>query len=112
MIHWMYDSSSARTIPKAIFRTDKKNYAIDARYVLRQWKEGDKVEVIFEKEDPSKGAVYQLWGYWIRWQELIGSVIALIALFQVAVAITKNPTPEAIMDQMEVNEEKKRRYID
>jgi hypothetical protein len=112
MIHWMPDSSAGRTIPKAIFRHDLKNYAVDARYVFRQWKEGDKVEVIFEKEDPSKGAVYSLWGYWIRWQELIGSIIALTLLFQVAVAITRNPTPEALIDQIEVKEEKKRRYVD
>jgi hypothetical protein len=112
MIHWMQDSSSGHTIPKAIFREGLKNYAVDARYVFRQWKEGDKVQVIFEKEDPAKGAVYQVWGYWIRWQELIGSVIALTLLFQVAVAITQNPTPEAVLDQMEVKEEKKRRYID
>ena len=112
MIHWMHDSTEKRTIPKAIFRYNLTTYAVDARYLGREWKEGDKVEVIYEKEDASKGAVYALWGYWIRWQELIGSVISLVLLFQVAVSITRNPTPEAVMDQIEVKEEKKRRYKD
>jgi hypothetical protein len=112
MIHWMYDSSSGHTIPKAIFRTGLKNYSVDARYIFREWREGDKVEVIFEKEDPEKGAVYNLWGYWLKWQEILGSIIALVVLFQVAVAITRNPTPEAVMDQIEIKEEKKRKYMD
>jgi hypothetical protein len=112
MIHWMYDSSSGHNIPMAIFRASQKNHAVDARYIFREWKEGDKVEVIFEKDDPSKGAVYRLWGYWLKWEEILGSLVVLIVLFQVAVAITKNPTPEAVMDQLEVKEEKKRRYME
>ncbi len=108
----MHDSTANRSIPKASFRADLKSYAVDARYVFRNWQEGERVVVIYEKEDPSKAAVYTLWGYWIRWQEIIGSMIALIVLFQVAVAITKNPTPEAVLDQMEMKEEKKRRYVD
>jgi hypothetical protein len=112
MIHWMHDNSSGHNIPKAIFRTELKNYAIDARYIFREWKEGDKVEVVFEKEDPSKGAVYNIWGYWLKWEEILGSLIVLTVLFQVAVAITRNPTPEAVMDQIEIKEEKKRKYMD
>ena len=112
-IHWMYDSLAHRTVPKALFRQNQKNYAIDARYVFREWKEGDKLEVIFDNQDPSKAAVYALWGYWIRWEELIGSVVILVVLFQVAVAITKDPTPGAVIEQLEGDQEttKKRRYL-
>jgi len=56
--------------------------------------------------------VYAAWGYWIRWQELLGSIVALLVLFRVAVAITSNPTPEAVIEQMEYKEEKKKRYIE
>ena len=80
--------------------------------MFRDFKEGERVEVIYEKEDPSKAAVYAAWGYWIRWQELLGSIVALLVLFRVAVAITSNPTPEAVIEQMEYKEEKKKRYIE
>jgi hypothetical protein len=80
--------------------------------VFRNFQEGERVEVMYEKEDPSKAAVYAAWGYWFRWQELLGSIAALIVLFQVAVAITSNPTPEAVIEQMEYKEEKKKRYIE
>ncbi|MES2373709.1 MAG: hypothetical protein V4557_14110 [Bacteroidota bacterium] len=112
VIHWAYDSTAKHTIPMALYNTGLKNYAIDARYVFREWKEGEQTEVIYETGTPGKGAVYSFWGYWITWGELIGSCILIIVLFQVAVSITKNPTPEAVMDQLEVTEEKKRKYIE
>lgn len=96
----------------ALYNTGLKNYAIDARYVFREWKEGEKAEVIYETGSPDKAAVYSFWGYWISWGELIGSIVLILALFQVAVSVTKNPTPEAVMDQLEVPEEKKRKYIE
>ncbi|NCI47042.1 hypothetical protein [Sediminibacterium soli] len=111
MVHWMYDSRSQRTIPKALFRYNSKNYAIDARYVFRSLPEGKKLTVIFEKEAVSQAAVFAFWGYWLRWQEVLVSVILLLVLFQMAVIITKNPTPEALLEQMEYKEEKKRKYI-
>jgi len=110
VIHWIYDSSAKRIIPKAIFNTGLKNYSIDARYVFREWKEGDTATVIYETANPEKAAVYAFWGYWITWGELLGSVLLLLALFQVAVSVTKNPTPEAVMDQLEIKEDKKRKY--
>jgi hypothetical protein len=61
---------------------------------------------------PAKGAVYHWWGYWITWQELIGGVVLIILLFQLAKAITQNPTPEALLEQMEYKEERKKKYID
>lgn len=111
-IHFRHDSASNQNIPKAVFSLVGTEYAVDARYVFRDFQEGERVEVIYEKEDPSKAAVYTVWGYWIRWQELLGSMAALFVLFQVAVAITNNPTPEAVIEQMEYKEEKKKRYIE
>lgn len=94
----------------AHYNTGLKNYAIDARYVFREWNDGDRTAVIYETGSPAKGAVYLFWGYWISWGELIGSIVLIYGLFQIAVSVTKNPTPEAVMDQLEIKEEKKRKY--
>lgn len=110
IIHWNYDSASKRSIPQAHYSTGLKNYAVDARYVFRQWKEGERTEVIYETNNLSKGAVYLFWGYWITWGELIGSILLIIALFQVAVSVTRNPTAEALMEQLEYKEEHKTKY--
>lgn len=110
VIHWSYDSASHRNIPKAVYSTGVKNYAVDARYVFRQWREGDPTTVIYETNNPARGAVYAFWGYWISWGELLGSVLLILALFQVAVAVTSNPTAEALIEQLEYKEEKKTRY--
>jgi hypothetical protein len=56
--------------------------------------------------------VYNFWGYWITWGELLTSIGLFIALFQVAVAVTKNPTAESLKEQLEYKEEKKKRYDD
>ncbi|MCW3087025.1 MAG: hypothetical protein JWQ78_411 [Sediminibacterium sp.] len=109
-IQWTFDSASNRSIPKANFNTGLKNYAIDARYVFREWKNGDKTLVIYESGDPAKAAVYSIWGYWITWEELVYSIVLLLILYRVAVAITSNPTPEAVVEQLDFIPEKKRKY--
>jgi hypothetical protein len=108
-IHWMKDSTQ-NNIPQAVFNIGKKQYAVDARYVLRNLPEGKQVQVIYETPNPEKAAVYNFWGYWITWSELIGSIALLIVTMEAAKAITKNPTAEALMEQMEYKPEKKRRY--
>jgi len=61
---------------------------------------------------PEKGAVYTFWGYWITWGELIMSVVLCFVLFQIAVSVTNNPSPESLIEQMEFKEEKKKKYLD
>ena len=109
-IHWLTDSASGKSIPKAVFNDGRKEHAIDARYFLRDLKNGDKVEVIYETDHPEKAAVYTFFGYWMTWGELIATVLIYIALFQVAVSVTKNPTPEALIEQLEFKEVPKRKY--
>lgn len=110
-IHWLTDSVSNNKIPKAVFIHDTTKYAVDARYVLRNLPENKKVTVIYIKSKPNKAVIYSWWGYWITWGEVLASVILLVALFQVAVAITKNPTPESVIEQLEYyNAAKKRKY--
>ncbi len=111
-IHLVKNSAGQQSVFKAYFSTGKNYYAVDARYVLRDLYEGKKVEVIYEAAQPQKAAVYSWWGYWITVGELIGSLVLFVVLFQVAVAVTKNPTAESLMEQMDYNPEKKRRYDD
>ncbi|HMZ45248.1 MAG TPA: hypothetical protein PLU36_00445 [Chitinophagaceae bacterium] len=110
-IHWLKDSTTNTTIPKAVFIHGKTKYEVDARYVLRSLPENKKLTVIYLVKKPQNAVVYSWWGYWITWGELLTSILLLVALFQVAVAITKNPTPEAVMEQLEYfNAAKKRKY--
>ncbi len=109
-IQWLMDSASGRNIPKAVFHTGYKEYAVDARYFLRQLKTGDKIEVIYETDHPEKAAVYGFWGYWLTWGELIATIAIYLALFQIAISVTKNPTPEALIEQLDYVPEKKTKY--
>ncbi len=94
----------------AVFNDGHKQFSIDARYFFRELSEGEKLEVIYETDHPEKAVVYRFWGYWLTWGELLATVLIYIGLFQVAVSVTKNPTPEAVMDQLEYIPEKKKRY--
>ena len=111
-IHWQIDSISKQQIPKAVFTNGKDNYAIDARYILRDLPENKNVEIIYETANPSKAVVYSIWGYWITAGEMVASVVLLIVLFQIAIAVTKNPTPESLIEQLEYKPEKKKKYTD
>ena len=85
-------------------------YSITANYPLRKLKQGDKVEIIYLPSKPEAAVVYSFWGYWITWGELVMSIILLLALYQLAVSITYNPTPEAIIDQMDKEDMPKTKY--
>jgi len=97
-------------IAKASFTVGKEPYTVDARYPLRHLEEGDQVEVIYELSQPQKAAVYSWWGYWISIGELIASVVLYIVLFQVAVSINRNPSKEALEEQLNYKPQKKRKY--
>jgi hypothetical protein len=102
--------SIGTSIPMAVYNYEGKDYSIDARYFPYSYTNGEKLTIILEKEHPHKAAVYRFGGYWLSWGELIGSIIAAVLLFQVAVSITKNPTPEALLEQLSYKEEKKTKY--
>jgi hypothetical protein len=112
VIHWLKDSVANQSIPKAVFLYNNRTYSIDARYVLRKLEENRKVEIIYNPSKPEMATVYSLWGYWITWGELLTSIVLLIALFQVAVAVTKNPTAGALLEQLDYKAEKKKKYDD
>ncbi len=98
-----------KNIPTASFIVDKNNYFIDANYLFRNFSEGEKVEIIYDNQNPRNAALYSVWGYWIKWQELIFSLILVMGLFQIAIQVTKNPTPEALINELEGRKKKKKR---
>jgi hypothetical protein len=109
-VHWSKDSASQQIIPKAEFSIIGKQYAIDARYVLRDLKEGKKLEVIYDPAHPEMAAVNSWWGYWIRIGEWTVSFLLLMGLLQIAISVTKNPTPESLIEQLEYVPPVKRKY--
>lgn len=111
-IIFLKDSNSAKAIPKAVFHDGKIEHAIDARYFLRDLQDGDKVKVIYESEQAEKARVYMFWGYWITWHELLATIFIYFALFKIALAVTQNPTPEALLEQLETKVEPKKKYIE
>lgn len=111
-IQQIQDTASGKMMFKAVFNTGTKVYNIDPYYVFRNLNEGEKLTVIYETGSPEKGAVYSAWGYWITWGELVMSMILCVVLFQVAVAVTNNPSPEALAEQVNYKEEKKKKYLD
>ena len=111
VIHIAKDSTGSNA-PFAFYSSGKLNLKTDARYLFRDLSEGDKCTVIYNTESPQKAAVYGLWGYWLTWQELIASIVLVVVLFQIAKAITRNPTPEGLLSELEDTKPppKKRRY--
>lgn len=109
-IHFHNDSTSNSILPFAFYSVSKTVYSVNAAYIFKSYKEGEKVSVIYEASQPAKGAVYSVWGYWIKWGEVLFSVVFLIVMFRIAVAITSNPTAEALMEQLEDKPVRKRKY--
>ena len=110
-IRYIKDSSQ-RSVARAIFSVNKSQDTINAAYPLRTLKEGEKVNIIYETSDPSKAAVYSWWGYWLQWDELVASVLIPFILLYAAKAITAGPTPEAVVEELEMRKPVKRRKYD
>lgn len=109
-IQLVKDTANGNTLPMAFYSIGIHQYRIAANYPLLSYEPNQKVTVIFESAHPSKAKVYRFWGYWILWEELLGSIIALIALFQVAVSITNNPSAGSLKEQLAYQPEKKTKY--
>lgn len=111
-IHFKLDSVKQQTICKAVFEVNKKIFEVDAEYFFKNYKENQIVTIIYHPRKPQLAKVYSWWGYWITWGEVIVSIVLFVALFQIAVAVTKNPSASALIEQLEYKAEKKKRYED
>jgi hypothetical protein len=110
-IHYANDSTG-QLQPFAVYSVGKTRYSVSAAYAFRHYKEGQSVQLIYEASQPEKGAVFTIWGYWLRWGELLFSVLLLVVMYRAAVAITSNPTPESLIEQLEHQSYGKRKYKD
>jgi hypothetical protein len=70
---------------------------------------GERREVIYEAADPSNAKLYAVFGYWITFGELIASIIIVALMYYVATSITKNPTPKALIEELEMGKKKPRK---
>lgn len=92
----------------AVFNTGTKEFSINPHYLLRTIKEGQQLTVIYETGNPAYGKVYAGWGYWWLWDELLLSAFLCFLLFQVALSVISNPNQDALKEQLEYKEEKKK----
>ena len=111
-IHFIKDKSTGKQEPYAFYTLNKNEYSVDASYIFRSFEEGEKADFIYEAAQPNKAAVYSWWGYWFTPGELLFSIGLLLVMLYIAVSITKNPTPEAVMEQLNYKPVKKRKYND
>lgn len=112
IIHFVQDSQSHHREPVASFTFLHHVYSVKAAYLFKNYKEGQKVNIIYNTGDPSDASVYSWWGYWIRWKELLAFLGIFVGLYQIAAALTSNPTPEALIEELEGREHrpKRRKY--
>jgi len=103
-------NSTGATVADATFTLYGKQFYVDASYLFRRYNSNEKVPIIYEFGQPQHAAVYSFWGYWLRWQELLASIGLLFVLYQAAVSITNNPSPEGLISEIEGNKPRKRKY--
>jgi len=109
-VHFLVDSSSKELQAFASFSLLKKQYKIPIQQTFTRFTENETVQLIYETEHPQKAKLYTFYGYWITWQEIIASIVLCFVLFQIAVGITNNPSPESLQEQLNYSPEKKRKY--
>ena len=113
VIHFEKDSATQKKLPFAYFTLPHHLYKVAADYPFKSFAEGEKTKVIYDIGNPQKASVYSLWGYWIRWKELLAFLVLFFLAYQAAAAVTSNPTPEAVIEEIEGMKPKpKRRKYD
>ena len=100
IIHYTKDSTQ-KPVAKVFFTVGKTIFHANAAYSFRHLKEREAVPVIYDTTNPSNAALYKLWGYWLRWNELLASILIPFVLYYAANAITSNPTPETLIEELE-----------
>ncbi len=81
-----------------------------AEYIFRPLKVGERVEVIYEVSQPQYATLYTVWGYWIKWTEVLASLLLTYGFYYAAIAITARPTPESLLEQMAEDDSPKPKY--
>ncbi len=97
---------------RAQYIVNDSTYKIPLDYVFLNVKESETATVVYNKANPQSARIYSVFGYWIRWKELLFSIIGFVVLYGFAAAITNNPTKEALAEEAEMRKKqpKKPRY--
>ena len=108
-IHYVFDSLHHQKQMTAVYAIEHHTYSINAGYPFRSFSEGEKVKLIYEASAPEKASLYCVWGYWIRWKELLCFVVMSVFFYVLAMNITSHPTPESLLEELEGNKPKPRK---
>lgn len=108
-IHFVNDPNIQQKIPVAFYTLPHHLYSVKADYLFKKFTEGEKVNIIYDIANPSNASVYGIWGYWLRWKELGAIIVLFFAMYLIAAAVTSNPTPEALIEELEGMKPKPRR---
>ena len=108
-IHYVYNFKHQKEKAVAVFSIEHHTYSIPAGYLFRSLTEGETVPVIYEASAPEKASLYCVWGYWVRWKELLFFIGMSIFFYLLAVNITSHPTPESLLEELEGRHPKPRK---
>jgi hypothetical protein len=112
-----FDSETAPAIIKlnlgilvAEYSEYGKYYSIKVDSIKYHNRIGDRVQVIYELREPAHASIYNPWGYWFIPVELAWSIGIFTVLLGVAYATTHRPHPNAIAEQLKVDDAPKKKY--
>lgn len=108
VIHHVTDSSGNKRM-HIVYSSEKIIYSVPADYLFRSYNEGTSVPIIYETAVPANASLYSVWGYWIRWQEVLSFTVMFVLFYFLAVNITSNPTPESLLEELEGSQPKPRK---
>ena len=113
-IHHTHGSLHQKGSTIAVYSIDHRNDTISADYPFTSFAEGEKVKIIYEAAAPENASLYSVWGYWLRWKELLSFIVMFVFFYLIAVNITSNPTPESLLEELEGSkpQPRRRRYDD
>lgn len=94
----------------AVYTINNKTYYINADYLFSNYHSGEIVEVIYNPQKPEQASINTIWGYWLRWQELLVSTFLIVGLYYLATSIIQNPDPESLLQQIDDEDKPQRKY--
>ena len=111
-IHHVKDSVHQTETAIAVYTIEHRTDTIAADYPFTSFAEGEQVPIIYEAAAPENASLYSVWGYWIRWKELLSFVVMSVFFYLLAAGITSHPTPESLLEELEGGkpQPRKRRY--
>lgn len=101
-----------RFIPFATFHVASDSFSVKASYPLLKLENGERVKIIYNTAKPSNASIYSVWGYWFKWDEILGSILIALVFWGIAVILNKNPAEESLKEQMDRHETTSKRKYD